>query len=359
MLNYYMFQDYKNLIENELRLFLSNTIDKINVKEPFIKSCFSLIKDFTLSGGKRLRPIALIVTYSTLTKEEKKIYLPAIAVELFHVSSLILDDLMDESDCRRGNDTLHKTLIKYFTSEFKERSNESKLYKNQPSRFSVSFSIMIGNLINNLSKKAIFISEFPYEMRENASLIIDRTQEKIYFGQMIDILHENKIDISENDYLDMIKMKTATMFGMAFELGSLFASVENEQRAFFRMIGINLGLSFQIKDDINDFISDKKKDNGLDIKLRKKTLPIIKALEFANHSDKKTLKFLYTKNELNNRDISRIQDIVYKSKAIDYCENLAIQKFKKAKNIIEGINYSSAIKSNFINYCDLVFNSYN
>jgi geranylgeranyl diphosphate synthase type I len=326
---------YLEIINKELDSFLNKEISSLDIKEPFIKEGYELIKEYTLMGGKRLRPFALIISYLACGgKDEKKTFLPAIAVELHQSYSLILDDIMDEDELRRGKPGVNKKLKDYFLKNFKDKNYNGLLFSRKSSKFIVSYATMLGNLTNILSKKAILSSGFNDEIKTKALSIIEKADEQIYHGQMMDVMMENSEGSSEREYLEMIRLKTAVFFGMAFELGALFSGVDEYKRQLLRDFGINIAMSFQIQDDIIDITGDKGHEPGSDIKKGKKTLLILKASEKADSYEKKILHDVCGKQDASEREISKVIDIMHDAGAIVYCKNLALHYNKEAKDLL-------------------------
>ena len=315
---------YYDMINKALDTFLNRQL-----AEPTIKTYYSMIKDYTMMGGKRLRPIALILSYLDCGgKDEKKILLPAIAVELHQSYTLILDDIMDEDDFRRGQPGINKKLRDFFLSNFKEEEYKGTLFNKKSSRFTVSTALMLGNICNILSKKAILDSDFDNDVKIKALKVIEDADEKICQGQMLDILMEHKA-ATEIEYFDMIKNKTAEFFGMCFELGAVFAGAD-DKRHMYKQVGINSAIAFQIQDDIIDVLGNKGHEFGSDIKKGKKTLLMIKTLEKANDDQKRFIMKIIGK-AASDEDIKKVVKIMHDTGAINYCRRLIKQYSEKAK----------------------------
>ena len=346
---------YREKINRELEIFLDYQIKSIDNSEPFIKYCYELIKKYILHEGKRLRPIALILTYNAVGgKDEKKIFLPAIALELFHNYFLILDDVMDEDDFRRNNPTIYKKLKQSFLENFSEENYKGSLFNKKSSRFAVSFAIMLGNLTSILSKKAILLSGFSKEVKYDAINMIEEIDKLIYHGQMQDILMEYKDKTSLEQYLDMVKLKTGVLLGMSFELGALFANADENTRQLLKEFGINLGLSYQIQDDILDLTKDKGHEQGSDIKKGKKTLLMIKTLEKATNKQKKFLNNI-TENS-SESEIKKVIEIMHDTGAVDFCSMLAKEKNNHAKDIVKKMDIAEHYKLLFTEFGNHILN---
>ncbi len=352
--------EYFLKINNSLEFFFNNQIRNLDSSEPFIKECYSIMKEYALNGGKRLRPLSLLLSYfATGGKDEKKILLPAIAVELHHTYSLILDDIMDEDELRRNRPTVYKKIKEYFIKNFKEETYQGSLFNKKSSRFAVSYAIMMGNLTSILSKKAILESDFPDIIKVKALRIIEKADEKIYHGQMLDILMEHKKEFSEKKYLEMIELKTAVLFGMAFELGALFSGTDDNKRHLLKEFGTNSAIAYQIEDDIIDILGDKGHEQGSDIRKGKKTLLIIKTLEKANDSQKKVVSEVYGNQSINEDAIKKVIRIMQETKAVDYSRQLANNYLQTAKKFILGMKLDSYYNEVFLGFADSMINRTN
>lgn len=346
---------YQEKINKELENFLDYQIKSIDNSEPFIKYCYELIKEYILNEGKRLRPIALILSYNAVGgKDEKKILLPAIALELFHNYFLILDDIMDEDDFRRNNPTVYKKLKQSFLENFSEETYNGTLFNKKSSRFAVSFAVMLGNLTSILSKKAILLSGFSKEVKYDAITVLEEIDKLIYHGQMQDILMEYKDKTSMEQYLDMVKLKTGVLLGMSFELGALFANADENTRHLLKEFGINLGMSYQIQDDILDLTTQKGHEQGSDIKKGKKTLLMIKTLEKATDEQKKILNNI-TENS-SESEIKKVIEIMHDIGAVDFCSMLAKEKNNHAKDIVKKMDIAEHYKLLFTEFGNYILN---
>jgi geranylgeranyl pyrophosphate synthase len=225
-------------INNEIDCFLADNTTSLEIKEPYIREFYNLIREYS-KGGKRLRPLALLMAY-TGCKGNRDIFLPAISVELHHTYSLILDDIMDEDDSRRGKPSVHSMLRSFYLKKFKEKEYDGSLFNKKSSRFATSFAIMLGNITNLLSQKAIISSELPQNTKYAALKIMNHADFDIYHGQMMDLLTEEK-EYDEAFYLEMIRLKTAVLFGISFKLGALFAGADiKEQKLMISWILVHI-----------------------------------------------------------------------------------------------------------------------
>lgn len=264
--------------------------------------------------SKRVRPILSLLSYSLFKDDIDKITEPSIALEFFHNFTLIHDDIMDNADIRRGEDTIHK-------------------------KWNNNIGILSGDLL----------MIFAYKMLENVE---EKTFKKTFQrynniavkvceGQQYDMNFEVENEISEDDYLKMITLKTAVLIGFSLELGGLIANKEKLITDQLYIAGENFGISFQLMDDYLDVFGSAEfgKKIGGDISSNKKTYLIIKLLEKANSTDKESVLKLMNDNSEDENKIKFITDMMLKYQI----DKIAKQKMDIYFN--EGMKILSSISS--------------
>ena len=226
--------------------------------------------------SKRVRPTLSILSYSLFKEDLNKITAPSIALEFFHNFTLIHDDIMDNADIRRGKNTIHK----------KWNKNIGILSGDLLMIFAYK---MLENIDNKYFKKT-------FERFNNTAI-------KVCEGQQYDMNFETKNEISEDDYLNMITLKTAVLIGFSLELGGLIANQEKQITDQLYLAGEKIGISFQLMDDYLDVFGNTEfgKKIGGDILLNKKTYLIIKLLEKADTYDKKNILKMMSSNDDENK----------------------------------------------------------
>lgn len=263
--------------------------------------------------SKRVRPILSLLSYSLFKEDIDKITEPSIALEFFHNFTLIHDDIMDNADIRRGEDTIHK-------------------------KWNNNIGILSGDLL----------MIFAYKMLENieektfkkAFQRYNNIAVKVCEGQQYDMNFEVENEISEDEYLKMITLKTAVLIGFSLELGGLIANKEKSITDQLYIAGENFGISFQLMDDYLDVFGNAEfgKKIGGDISSNKKTYLIIKLLEKANSTDKESiLKYMNDNKEEENK-IKFIKGMMLKYQI----DKIAKQKmdiyFEEGMNILSDIS---------------------
>ena len=237
-------------------------------------------------GGKRLRPILALMAADLFEKDFEPVVNPALAVEIFHNFSLLHDDLMDNADVRRGSETVHK-------------------------KWNENTAILSGDAM--VIEAYRYVTKLPERYLSRVLEIFSQTAMEICIGQQYDLDFEKRLDVTEDEYLNMIRLKTAVLIGCSLKIGAIISDAYDEDADSLYRFGINLGLAFQLKDDLLDVYCDFKtfgKKPGGDILSNKKTFLLIRALENSNNEQRKELeKWIYA-DEYNPDDkIAAVKNI--------------------------------------------------
>jgi geranylgeranyl diphosphate synthase type II len=252
-----MLVHYKNLIESEISRHSFGS-------QP--KSLYEPIRYLMKLGGKRLRPMFVMLSYSIYKKDAEKIVSYAAAVEAFHNFTLMHDDIMDKAPLRRGKATVHE-------------------------KWNVNTAILSGDVMLVRVYDMFLSLEGP---KLNQVLrAFNQCAAEVCEGQQWDMEFESKAKVTEAQYIEMIRLKTAVLLGFSLELGAILADAPKADQIALREFGVNIGIGFQLKDDLLDVYADQKKFGkqvGGDIISNKKTFLLIKALEKAKGKQQKELK---------------------------------------------------------------------
>lgn len=346
-----LLREYKEKVDNELELFFDKKIKEL--KDSFLRLNYSYAKEFVLHGGKRLRPISMIMAYNAVNKgNEKSILAPSLSVELVHNSTLVHDDIMDEDELRRNHPTMHKQSRDWFLecqksqisehaqeppvrdgrflTNYKGAKNEGSLFNNASSRFAVSNAILCGNILLSLGYSALDMAD--NKNSKKACFVYNQAYNEVVDGQIMDILTSFN-DISEKKYFDIIAKKTAALFKASVEIGAILGGADKGQTESLSEYALQAALAFQIKDDVMDVSHemDKGHELGSDIKQGKKNLLIIKALEFSDNRNKKIINNILGKENATSEEVDSVIELFKSTGAIDYAEKLSKEKIKSAK----------------------------
>ena len=214
-------------------------------------------------GGKRIRPVLCLLTYSLFKSDWEKQVPAALSVEIFHNFTLMHDDIMDKAPLRRGKQTVH------------EKWNDNIAI--------LSGDVMLVNAYQYLNKvKGLSLEAFQHLLGR-----LSRIAAEVCEGQQFDMNFESRGDVSVEEYIEMIRLKTSVLIGFSMEMGGLLASAPAEVSDSLYRIGETIGLGFQLKDDLLDVYGDPEKfgkQPGGDILANKKTYLLIKAFEKASGS---------------------------------------------------------------------------
>ncbi|WP_457614537.1 polyprenyl synthetase family protein [Methanopyrus sp.] len=263
-------------------------------------ACWHLIE----AGGKRIRPLLAIKSCLLLGGSEEKVLPEATAVELIHTFTLIHDDIMDEDNERRGVPAVHV-------------------------KWGVPVAILAGD---TLFSKAFEVAAEGGKVEAVKELA--RACTEICEGQAMDIEFENRIEVTEEEFLEMIRKKTAALIRASCVVGGLKAGANQEQLEALREYGENLGIAFQIQDDVLDLIGDESelgKPVGSDIVEGKKTLIIIKGLEIADEEQRERILSVLGNENASREDVREVIQILEELGAIDYAKERAREYANRAK----------------------------
>jgi geranylgeranyl diphosphate synthase, type II len=288
------------------------------IKEPYL--LYEPIQYTLETGGKRIRPILLLMAYELFKDDVESALYTALGLETFHNFTLLHDDIMDNSAMRRGNPTVH-------------------------SNWNSNIAILSGDAMNILATQ--YMLKAP---RNHLKLLESFTNVaiKVCEGQQYDMDYENRKTISESEYIQMISLKTGALLAGALEMGGIIADANQTDIQKLYEFGMNMGIGFQIQDDWLDCFGDPSKFGkiiGKDILSEKKTFLFIKAYEFANQEQKNTLDHAFSNDELPASDKIEFVLNIFKEIGI---HDLALKKseeyFMDAENALLSISIEDSKK---------------
>jgi geranylgeranyl diphosphate synthase type II len=268
-------------------------------------------------GGKRLRPMLTLLSYSLFKKDVKAVVPYAIAAEAFHNFTLMHDDIMDKAPLRRGKPTVHK-------------------------KWNVSTAILSGDVM--LVKVYEMFSNLEPAKFKTVIQAFNQCAAAVCEGQQWDMEFEMRATVTEAEYINMIKLKTAVLLGFSLELGAILADANETERKSLRDFGINIGIGFQLKDDLLDAYADPKKFGkqvGGDIIANKKTFLLIKALEKVSGKPKQELStWLNAKKFRKQQKVDAVKKIYDTLHISDLTEKKINQYFVKGFENLNQLNPS-------------------
>ena len=275
--------------------------------------------------GKRLRPVLCLLACQAVGGEWQQALPAAAAVELVHNFSLIHDDIQDASPERRGRATVWHLW-------------------GQPQ------AINVGDGMHALALSSLLRLEdagIPHQKVVRAARILGEASLKLCEGQYLDISYENRLDIGINDYLEVISCKTAALFRCSLEIGALLGTDDESLPARLKLFGHDLGMTFQVHDDVLSIWGDEKvtgKSNTSDIIMKKKTLPIVYALEKTKGEDRELLWSIYQKKVIGPADIENVLHILNRLDAQGYVQGVSDRHYRQAISELNAVNIPSSAK---------------
>ena len=318
---------YKELINKELEEYLNTKISDNKI----ISELLGYIKDYTLRGGKRIRPLIVINAYNCFKEEDKELIKASLFIELIQTYLLIHDDIMDRDDLRRGGPTIHKI---YFDIR-------------KDVHFGNSMAILAGDLVCSFVYDSIIKLNFNDNIKVKVINEINKLLEKEIYGQIFDIFYDSGFNLNEKNILNMYSLKTAPYTSIfPLRIGAIFGEASEKDLKLFEDIGLKIGIAFQIKDDMLSIFGEEDIGKKLynDIIEGKKTLIFIKALELSNHEDKEFLKEKYGNKLVMEDEINKIKKIFIESGSLDYCNKLSNNLLNESKELLFKNNFKKEWK---------------
>ncbi len=297
--------EYREEIVNYLQ-------EKVQVKEP--ANLYEPMVYILEQGGKRLRPVLVLMATEIFDCDHRKALDAALAIEIFHNFSLVHDDIMDDAPLRRGKDTVHE-------------------------KWDINTGILSGDamLINAYQ----LFENYEGTVFKELAKLFTRTAIQVCEGQQYDIDFETRDNVTIEDYLKMIEYKTAVLVGASLQMGAIVAETSKDCKEAVYEYGRLLGIAFQLQDDYLDAFGDPEtfgKQVGGDIIENKKTFLYLKTLESASAKEARQLEHLYTINPEENSGKIEAVKALFESSGAAELTRVEIQKYtEKAFRILDKI----------------------
>lgn len=279
------------------------------------KSLYIPIKYVLNIGGKRIRPILMLLSYNLYKDDAEKIMSTACAIETYHNYTLLHDDLMDEAPIRRGKPTVHT------------KWNANQAILSGDSMLVLAYKFLINCSQKHLSKCLNLFTDTALEIGE---------------GQQYDMEFENRTDVTVDEYINMIRLKTSVLLACAMKIGAILANATDEDAENLYKFGEQIGIAFQLQDDYLDVYGDPKvfgKKIGGDIISNKKTYMLITAFEKANSNQLAELNKWINKKKFNHAEkIAVIRSIYDEIGVNEFAKYMIDYYYKEGQKYLAKVN---------------------
>ena len=300
----------KSPIENELKIFEDKFKDSVKSKVPLLDTIMNYI---VKRKGKQMRPLLVLHCAKLFGEVNESTYRGAALVELLHTATLVHDDVVDESNMRRG----------FFSI--------NALWKNK-------VAVLVGDY---LLSKGLLLSLKNKDFK--ALEILSSAVEQMSEGELLQMEKARKLDITEEVYFDIITKKTASLLASCCGIGANSTGVSEEVLEDVIAMGEAVGIAFQIKDDLFDYGDNKiGKPTGIDIIEKKMTLPLIYALNVADKGERRKIIKVIKNSKKSKADIQEVIQFVKTKGGIEYAQTRMLEYKKKAEDLLNSIPTESS-----------------
>lgn len=318
-------KDLKKLISEEIQLEIS----RLSLREP--KNLYQPIAYTLAMGGKRLRPVMVLLACNLFTDEIEKALPAALAIETFHNFTLLHDDIMDEAEVRRNQQTVHK-------------------------KYNKNIAILSGDAMSIMAYN--YLQKSPPENLTAMLSLFSQTALEVCEGQQLDMDFETRMNVSIPQYLNMIRLKTAVLLACSLKMGALAALAPERMADLLYVFGINLGIAFQLQDDLLDVFADPDKLGkkiGGDIISNKKTFLLLKALELSDDKTHKQLLEWIDKKEFDADEKVKAIKTIYTNLNVKDITIKGIEDFyQSALDVLDEIDLAKETKAELLELAQLI-----
>jgi geranylgeranyl diphosphate synthase type II len=314
--------------EELLRLYDGYAAQNLFPQEP--KGIYNAARHIMNIKGKRIRPLLVLHACDIFEGKVEKALGAAHAVEVFHNFTLVHDDIMDNASMRRGEKTVHEV-------------------------FGNNVAILAGDVMLSLAYQ--YLAENNDDCLVKLIQVFNRTGVQVMEGQQWDVDFETRLDVTEAEYMEMIKYKTSVLLACSLKLGAIIAGAPEEDQENIYQFGLNLGLAFQIKDDYLDSFGETEKVGkriGGDILNNKKTLLLITALKTATGADKEELLSLLSETD-EDKKITNTKTLFEKTGVKNYAEQKMQDLFNTALEYLNKVKADEDRKKNLAAFAEKVY----
>ncbi len=299
------FASIQELVAPDMEMVKKVLADSLNSEVSLIREVSSHLID---SGGKRMRPMLTILAARAFGYNGDACFKVAAIVEFIHTATLLHDDVVDSSTMRRGSETANQ-------------------------KWGNEISVLVGDYVYSKTFALITEVDIPGVMK-----VLSGTTSVMAEGEVKQLMNRGNYEIDESVYMDIITAKTAKLFEVAAIVGALSAGADEEYQKCLASFGLNLGLAFQLVDDVLDYCGDDSvigKNIGDDLAEGKPTLPLIYAMQKGSVEQSAVIKNAIKQGGVEH--LNSVLDAVNKTGALDYVKSVAWNYTKKAQDAIKSL----------------------
>lgn len=296
-------------------------------------SLYEPIRYVLSMGGKRIRPVLMLLSYNLFKEDPETILMPACALETYHNYTLLHDDLMDNADLRRGHETVHK-------------------------KWNANTAILSGDSMLVLAYQRM--QQCSSDKMAEVLALFTETALEIGEGQEYDMAFEHRDDVSEEEYIEMIRLKTSVLLACALKIGAILAGASKEDADNLYRFGEQIGLAFQLQDDFLDVYGDTRvfgKAIGGDITSNKKTFMLINALNHANDDQRRQLESWIGATKFDRDEKVVAVTRLYNEIGIDrMAQDKIAYYFEQSRKYLQAVSVDESRKAELAAYAQRMMN---
>ena len=289
--------------------------------------------DYILSlGGKRIRPLLLLMAADIVGAKKEEALPAAMSVEVFHNFTLLHDDIMDEAPLRRGMSTVHH-------------------------KYDTNTAILSGDVMMIYAYK--YLENYPPEIAIKLLKVFNKMAVEVCEGQQMDMDFESREDVSINEYIEMITLKTSVLIGAALQMGAIIGGMDDKSANHLYHYGKNIGIAFQMQDDVLDTFGEPKvgKQPGGDIIQNKKTFLYLKTLQLISETEKAEILDLYDAKPEDPADkVTRVREIMKSAHVLVHSDEVKSEYKNLAFSHLDAVGMDTEQKDQFKAFGDFLLN---
>ncbi|MHA1906456.1 MAG: polyprenyl synthetase family protein [Candidatus Thorarchaeota archaeon] len=307
------------IVNTTLSDYLDFKIAQVSKLSKHHSEFYQNLKEYFMRGGKRLRPILVVIGYKAIREaiEVDNLYRAALSMEILHNGTLLHDDLIDHDESRRGGPTFH---ARYRDAYQKDSSSREKA-----DDWGMTMAIIGGDLLLNMGAQAIHDSNLDSEVAAKCLFHYNDAFQNLGDGVMLEMIMVHEPDITPEMYIHMIQMKTAVLFFKSLSIGAIIAKATESQLNALHEFGLKVGQAFQMQDDILGSFGDEAttgKSTDGDIKEGKKTMLLLQSYIHANPEQKGVLDALVGKEGISDDEVEKVRNTFKESGGFDATNKL-------------------------------------